>query len=242
MKKYLEDLKGLYIAHRGLYNNEKGIPENSMKAFNEALKRNIIIELDVHLLKDGKMVIIHDDNLKRMKGYDKDLKDCTYEEVSKLRLLDTDEKVPLLEDVLELVDGKVMLDIELKYDVEVGKLETELCKYLDKYEGKFIVKSFRTNTVKWIKENRPEYIVGQLATYKNEEIRNKELCLKGNICEADPDFIAYDLRTLPNNEVAECREKGIPVLIWTVKTKEDLEKAKLYGDTFISEHEILLDL
>lgn len=242
MKRNLEFLKGLYIAHRGLYNNEKGIPENSMQAFKEALKRNIIIELDVHLLKDGKMVIMHDNNLKRMTGYDKDLKDCTYEEVSKLKLLDSNEKVPLLEEVLELVNGKVMLDIELKYDVEVGKLETELCKYLDKYKGKFIVKSFRVNTVKWFKENRPEYIVGQLATYKNGEVRKKELCLKGNICEANPDFIAYDLRTLPNDEVAECREKGIPVLIWTVKTKEDLEKAKLYGDTFISEHEVLLNL
>lgn len=242
MKRNLDFLKGLYIAHRGLYNNEKGIPENSLKAFKEALERNIIIEFDVHLLKDGNIVIMHDDNLKRMTGYDKDLKDCTYEEISKLRLLDTDEKIPLLEEALELVNRKVMLDIELKYDVEVGKLENELCQYLDKYEGEFIVKSFRTNTVKWLKENRPEYIVGQLATYKDEEIRNKELCLKGNICEASPDFIAYDIRTLPNNEVAECRKNGFPILIWTVKTKEDLEKAKLYGDTFISEYEVLLNL
>lgn len=241
MKRNLDFLKGLYIAHRGLYNNEKGTPENSLKAFKEALERNIIIEFDVHLLKDGNIVIMHDDNLKRMTGYDKDLKDCTYEEISKLRLLDTDEKIPLLEEALELVNGKVMLDIELKYDVEVGKLENELCQYLDKYEGAFIVKSFRTNTVKWLKENRPEYIVGQLATYKDEEIRNKELCLKGNICEASPDFIAYDIRTLPNNEVAECRKNGFPILIWTVKTKEDLEKAKLYGDTFITEHEVLLN-
>ncbi len=95
MKKNLDFLKGIYIAHRGLYHKEKGIPENSIRAFKEAVKRNIPVELDVHLLKDGNIVSFHDDNLSRMTGYNKMIKDCTYEEISGLRLLDTNEKIPL---------------------------------------------------------------------------------------------------------------------------------------------------
>ena len=137
MKKDLDFLKGIYIAHRGLYHNEKGIPENSIRAFKEAVKRNIPVELDVHLLKDGNIVVFHDDNLSRMTGYNKMIKDCTYEEISGLRLLDTNEKIPLFEEVLQVINGKVLIDIELKYDTERGKLETKLCSILDNYEGKF---------------------------------------------------------------------------------------------------------
>ena len=60
-------LKGRLIAHRGCHDIEKNVPENSMLAFDKAVENNYIIELDVHILKDGNIVVFHDDNLKRMK-------------------------------------------------------------------------------------------------------------------------------------------------------------------------------
>ena len=240
MKKNLDFLKGIYIAHRGLYHNEKGIPENSIRAFKEAVKRNIPVELDVHLLKDGNIVVFHDDNLSRMTGYNKMIKDCTYEEISGLRLLDTNEKIPLFEEVLQVINGKVLIDIELKYDTERGNLETRLCSILDNYEGKFIVKSFSPYIVKWFKKNRPEYIRGQLATDdKNEKGLGiiKRVIAKNMLYNfiTKPDFIAYDLKALPNKSIERYRKKSYPILIWTIRTYEELEMAKQYGDSYIYE-------
>jgi len=78
--KNLEILKSNIIAHRGYYNNQD-IPENSIKAFKKALKYNYIIEFDIHLLKDNNIVVFHDDNLKRITGINKKLKDLTYDDI-----------------------------------------------------------------------------------------------------------------------------------------------------------------
>ena len=59
------------IAHRGLHDINLGIPENSMYAFEVAISQKYIIELDVHLLKDGNVVVFHDDDTLRMTGKNK---------------------------------------------------------------------------------------------------------------------------------------------------------------------------
>lgn len=70
----LDFLKQNIIAHRGIHNINKGIPENSLLAFEKAIKNNYIIELDLHILKDRNVVVFHDDNLERMTGIKKILK------------------------------------------------------------------------------------------------------------------------------------------------------------------------
>ena len=92
------------ICHRGLHDEK--IPENSMKVFSKAIKNNYVIELDIHLLKDNNVVVFHDDNLKRMTNKNINIKDMTYEEIKKINLKQTNEKIPLLKDVLKLVDKK----------------------------------------------------------------------------------------------------------------------------------------
>lgn len=69
--KDLEFLSHCLIAHRGYYNNKKGIPENSVLVFKKAIDNNYLIELDVRLTKDQKLVVFHDDNLKRVCGVNK---------------------------------------------------------------------------------------------------------------------------------------------------------------------------
>ena len=66
----------MIIAHRGVHDN-KEIPENSMKAFKLALDKKYNIEFDIHVTKDEKLVIFHDDNLARMTGVDKNIEDLT---------------------------------------------------------------------------------------------------------------------------------------------------------------------
>ncbi len=141
--KNLDFLTTSLIAHRGFFDNEKGIPENSMLAFQRAIQNHYNIELDVHILKDGKIVVFHDDHLKRMTNLDTAIKDCTYDDVKNLNLLNTNEKIPLLQEVLDFVAGKVTILIELKYDTKVGLLEKELVKILQNYKGQYAVQSFR---------------------------------------------------------------------------------------------------
>ena len=239
MKRDTNFLTKNLIAHRGYHDIEKGIPENSMKAFAEAIKNNYIIELDVHLLKDSEVVVFHDDNLKRMTGFDKKIKECTYEEITEIKLKETEEKIPLLKDVLNLVDGKVPIIIELKTDLRCGKLEKEVIKILEKYNGKYAIKSFNPLAVNYFKEHSPNTIRGQLASdFKNDKMFIiKKLFLKHMLFNfiSKPDFISYDIRALPNKKIEKIREKQL-VLGWTARSGEDMEKAKKYCDNVIFEN------
>ena len=243
-RKNLDFLKGLYIAHRGLHNKNAGIPENSMSAFKAALDAGVAAELDLHLLKDGKIAVFHDDNLHRMTGVDKNIKDCVYDEIKDLQLLgasSSDEKIPLLQDVLDLVDGKIILDIELKNDLPTGMLESAVSACLDNYKGGFIVKSFSPFTVKWFRKHRPQYIRGQLSCSfeSNKDLSRIEKFICRNMFLnflAKPDFIAYELQSLPKKRVEKYRKKNYPLLVWTIRSDEELSNAKKYGDSFIYEN------
>ena len=171
--KNLQFLRKNPIAHRGLWDMDKGIPENSIPSFEKAIEKKYPIELDVHLLEDGKVVVFHDDDLSRMTGVKKKIKDCTYEEIEKLRLKGTQYKIPLLSDVLDLVDGRVALLIELKYDRKVGETEAALMQVLRGYRGMYAIQNFSPRSLIWFKKNYPEVPRGQLASNFSKERMSK---------------------------------------------------------------------
>lgn len=235
-------LKNKLIAHRGCHDIKKSIPENSMLAFEEAIKNNYTIELDVHILKDGNIVVFHDDNIKRMTGIDKNLKDMNYSEMESIRLQKTDQKIPLFKDVLDLVNGKVPLLVELKYDTKCGLLEKEVINILNNYKGKFAVQSFSPLTIRYFRKNAPDYIRGQLvSSFENEKFKIfKKITLGQMIFNfiTKPDFISYDIRALPHKKVKRLRAKKL-VLGWTIRNKENYEHAKKYCDNCICEGAII---
>ena len=215
------------IAHRGIHN--EAIPENSMKAFSLALKKNIPIEFDVHILKDKNIVVFHDDNLKRMTNKDKFIKECTYEEIKDLKLKNTNEKIPLLKDVLKLVDGKVLLDIELKMDVTDHSLEDGLIEILKDYNGEVILKSFDYRKVIYLKKHT-NYKIGllikRMSGFKDFIIRN----INFNIL-IKPDFLACNKNMLDCKSVKTFKKD---IYIWTIKNKDELKIYK--SDYYISEN------
>ncbi len=226
------------IAHRGLH--DKVTPENSLAAFKKCVDRNISFEFDVHLLKDGTIVVFHDANLKRMTGMDKYIINCDYEEISKLYLNNTKEKIPTLDEVLELVNGKVLLDIELKYDQKRYLLENALIERLKKYKGDFILKSFDYKAVIYLKKHT-NYKVG-LLLYDTRKHKKETLWIERFILRhinflklVKPDFVACELSMFPMKRISKYREKGHLVYIWTIRTNEDLEYAKKYGDYYLAE-------
>ena len=229
-------LKGRLIAHRGCHDIEKNVPENSMLAFDKAVENNYIIELDVHILKDGNIVVFHDDNLKRMTGINKHIIDFSYDELKNIKLQNTNEIIPLLKDVLKLVNGKVPIIIELKSDAKNYFLEKELINLLKNYPGKYAIKSFNPFSVRFFYKNYPDIIRGLIISEYNKKKKKTAIFGKRwfNII-AKPDFISYDIRALPNRRITSYKKKGL-VLGWTIRNNDDLKKAKQYCDNYICEN------
>lgn len=163
-KREIWKFRGTQWAHRGLHDKKIGIPENSMAAFREAIRANKGIELDVHLTKDKKIAVFHDDSLKRMCKVSGTIEEKTWEELKKLRLLETAEPIPLLEDVLHLVQGKVPILIEVKLLTEDMEICRCLAKTMEDYKGTFLVQSFNSLVLQWMRKNQKQILRGQLSS------------------------------------------------------------------------------
>lgn len=221
----IKALKNARYAHRGLHNIKKGVPENSMLAFSLAVKEGFGIELDVHLSKDGKLVVEHDDTLKRTTGSDQVIEQCHWNEIKDLPLEGTAETLPLLTDVFQLVGGKVPLLIEMK---AVGGNQKALAEAvaaaLSGYHGPYCVESFDPRALYWLRKCAPHIVRGQLAGHVNKDKRSVHpmvnFALQNLLINllSRPDFIAYDYRDRRNISFRLCRALYRPaVFFWTVK-------------------------
>lgn len=227
------------IAHRGLHNIAGGIPENSLPAFLNAVFYGVAAELDVRLSSDGKIVVFHDSNLIRMCGVDLTVENSDYLEIRKYRLQNTSEHIPLLCEVLDAVSGRVPLLIEIKDGTKVGILEEKLVKMLSGYKGAYAVQAFNPCRVLWLKNNCPGIKRGQLSRFFESTEYNflKKYALTHMLLNAvtKPDFVSYDISTMPNKIIDRVKGKGIPVLAWTVTDFEQLTFALKYCDAAIFE-------
>ena len=231
----MQELKQWYYAHRGLH--REGVPENSMAAFREALDAGYGIELDVHLLKDGSLAVIHDSDLKRVTGQEGIVEDLTAEDLSRYHLLGTEETIPEFRQVLELYQGKAPLIIELKsWKGNHAALAQRVCREMEGYEGLYCMESFDPWCVAWLRKNRPDIIRGQLS---ENFLRSggdhpwivrfaASYCLENFLTM--PDFIAYHFPDRNNVSVALCRKVwGVEGVSWTLRTREDFDRAVKEG-------------
>ncbi len=222
------------FAHRGLHAISKGVPENSMLAFGLAVDAGYGIELDVHLSKDGKLVVEHDDSLLRTCGVDRAIEDCTWEELKDLKLEGTEERLPLLEQVFERVAGKTPLLIEGKaYRGNQARLAAAIYKALQGYQGDYCIESFDPRVVWWFRKNAPEVVRGQLAGYLRRHgakvSKLIDFAMRNLLVHAlsRPDFVAYDHRDHTGLSFRLCRAVfRPPVFFWTVKSVEGENLAK----------------
>lgn len=235
----LDFINNIKIAHKGLHDGGKTIPENTLLAIKNAVEKGYSIEIDVHLTKDNRIVVIHDDNLLSMVGVDKKVKELTYAEISKFNIKNSNEKIPLLEEVLSIVNCKVSIFIELKTYYNVGPLEKELVKILDKYDGNFTVQSFNPFSLRWFKKNRPKYIRGLLSCGFDSDKYNfiKRVVLRRlwllNV--ASPNFVSYEISDLNDEKVQKIKKRNIKLIAWTIDNKEKYDKAIKLCDGIIFE-------
>jgi len=228
------------VAHRGFHDNDSDYPENSLAAFERAVKNGYSIELDVRLLKDSEVVVFHDKSLERMTKHEGLIKDYDSDRIRSLKLLESQQTIPLLSDVLGAVGGRVPLIIEVKNeDHRVGPLEKALWQRLSSYEGTYAVISFNPFALKWFRVNAPKVIRGQISSdFRGEKLPFYTKFLLRNLflnSVSRPDLILYDIRCLPYWAASRARSKGFPLLGWTVRSREEHTRALRFCDNVIFE-------
>jgi len=236
----MKEFNNRHYAHRGLHDNKTDAPENSAKAMKLAVENGYGIELDVQLTKDEKVVVFHDATLKRMCGVDTKVNSMTYEELKALKLLETEEGIPLFSDVLKIIDGKVPLIMEIKM-VDAKTIVCELAnKELEGYEGVYCMESFHPFAVQWYKKNRPDVVRGQLsANFRKEGDKEgfQEWLVHTLLINVlgRPDFVAYSHKSADSLGRNLTRILGAKAVAWTIRSKEELNRNRKKFDLFIFE-------
>ena len=225
------------VAHRGLYEADQTIPENSLTAFDRAASAGYGIELDLQLSADGRVVVFHDDTLDRMCGVQGNVNDYTLTELRAMRLAGTDEQIPLFSEVLLHVAGRVPMIVELKSGTHNEELCEKAWKQLEAYRGEFCVESFDPRIVKWFRKQVPHVVRGQLAcrygSYKGNLSAPVRFLFSRGLANwmGRPDFIAYQVGKKPVT-VRLAEKLGAYAVCWT---SHDPENEKHY-ETVIFEH------
>lgn len=225
------------IAHRGLHDLAAGRPENSLAAFEAAADAGYPCELDVQLTDSGALIVLHDVELTRVTGAARPSATLTADELPRTRLFGGDQHVPALAEVLELVGQRIPLVIELKRGAATDPraLVRGVLGNLGNRDGRYALCSFDPDLVRLLRAERAAYPVGQISGLLRNERPVRRLA--GRVMAANllthPDFISYELAGLPSRIVERWRERGVPLLTWTVKSAEDEAKARKYADNFI---------
>ncbi|MCH4160041.1 MAG: glycerophosphodiester phosphodiesterase [Bifidobacterium sp.] len=242
-------------------------PENSLASFAAACEAGFGIELDLQLTKDGHVVVVHDDNLLRVAGVNRRISDLTYAQLCRIPLFPSPAKagddhvegltdqipdsqddqqyaqyVPLLTEVLNVVDGRVPLIVEYKMG---DSFDEELMKrgdiILRGYQGPYVIESFHPMAVNWYRIHRPDVCRGQLSEPKSFSFTNSQevkQSLAGNLLFnwlGRPDFIAYDWHGGDNFPLRTARSLGAITVSWTVRSGAEQEASSPYFDYMIFE-------
>ena len=195
--------RGARFAHRGLHDGNRAVVENTMPAFIAARDAGFGMELDIRFSKDMEVVVFHDDDLLRLAGDPRKVRELTLQELKQLRLNGmADARIPTLREVLDAVGGRTPLLIELKTGPGNARLCRALMAHLEGYPGEVLVESFNPLIVAWFRFHAPHILRGQLVgpmqSYRptvNGIAAFFMAGLLGNFA-ARPDFVAYDVNAL----------------------------------------------
>ena len=230
---------GVNHAHRGLHTKDKTVPENSLPAFRAAAEAGYGVELDIQLSRDGQVVVFHDDTLDRVCGVHGRVDEFTFEELRGMRLCGTQETIPLLTEVFEVMGGRTPMIIELK----TGRRNDELCEkglaLMRAYNGPYCIESFDPRVVGIVRRQAPGLLRGQLAdSYRSYRKTGAHPvpafvfshCL-GNFL-GRPDFIAW-CPEKRNWAVRLCARLGAMMVMWTALPEHDTQKLEAENDAVI---------
>ena len=218
------------IGHRGARGYE---PENTLISFQKALDLGVDgIELDVHLSKDGVVVVIHDETVDRTTDGIGAIHDLAVAKIKKLRT-DKNQQIPTLTEVLDLIDKRVFVNIELKGKGTSKPVVQLVEKYIAENDwsySDFIISSFDWNLLDEVVALNPKIPIAVLTETTVEEALAFAKKIKATAINPD-----YTLLSPENSK--QLKGEGFQIFPWTVNEIDAIAKMKSYGvDGIISDY------
>lgn len=218
----MEKTKPLVIGHRGAMGHET---ENTLASMQKAIDLEVdMIEIDVFKITSGEIVVYHDDTVDRLTNGKGSIENFTIDELQKLTLTGN-HKIPLLTQVIELIDRKVPLNIELKGAGTAKDVNAILQKYIKKgwTLNDFIISSFNWEELKIMRKLNHDIAIAVLIESKNP-LEALPLARDLNAVAINPNYKNLNL------EIAnQIREAGFKIYPWTVNEPQDIIKMKRIG-------------
>lgn len=229
-----------YFAHRGLYSKDQKIPENSLASFKEAMKFGYGIELDISLSKDLDLMVFHDDDLKRMCHCDLKVTDVDMKTLKSMRLKESNESIPTLFEVLDLVNGSIPIMIELKSTTHRQFIVSKLKDLLSQYKGDLCVVSFDPLILMELKKQMPYVLRGQIVeNFMNNKKYNQftRFLLTYSLFNflTRPDFLSFDYKAINITYRVHKLLKGFGA-IWAINSLVNEKDFQNDANAIIFEH------
>lgn len=218
--------KIMVVAHRG---GSGYAPENTLASMKKAIELGAeMSELDVQETADGKLIILHDRSLKRTAGVDKNIWETKY---SELKGLDVgswfsnkykNEPVPTLQEIIDLVKGKMKLNIELKTNGHEKKLAERTLKVVldNNFLDQVIFTSFKFDEIRTIRRLNKKAKVGYLFGKLPQDV---------DVFKEDVDLLSANYKTVNEEFMKKARNSGKEVVVWTVNKPADMKRMIALG-------------
>ena len=235
-KKYWKIRQPSFYSNNDLIRlGHRGMPlesiENTIESFKKSVDSNLDgVELDVQLTLDKKIIVYHNWEIVTESGNVKLIKDLTYSEIKNIPLNSSNkDRIPLLEDVIKVLQKKCIINIEIKSQEYIKtNIESLVIDLIIKYQiiTLCIVSSFNPFIIKRIKYINPNIYTAFLWSKKLPQLLfNSPLWVWFCI----PDSIHIDIDLLDKNIIKWIRKKGMTIMVFTIVNSKQLEKAKLFN-------------
>lgn len=214
--------KSLVIGHRGAMGHET---ENTLASVQKALDLGVdMIEIDVFRIKSGEIMVFHDARVDELTNGTGNIEEYSYLELKQLTL-DGNHKIPILQDVITLIDKKVPLNIELKGANTANQVNHIINVYIKKRgwsQQDFVISSFNWEELREMRRINPEIAIAVLTEASPTDAIAVAKELKA--VAINPDF-----ETLTPEDVIKIHGEGFRVYTWTVNEPEDILSAQDMG-------------
>jgi glycerophosphoryl diester phosphodiesterase len=237
------------VAHRGFHDRGARRIENSVSAAQAAVARGYAIECDVQISSDGEAMVFHDFDLARLTGAQGRVEAQSARDLQAIGLKDSDDAIPKLQGWLDGIGGAtpVICEIKSAFDGDM-RLAARTAQIAAAYAGLIALKSFDPNVIAFLRREAVELGIahvplgivaeagfgGDAWSFLTDEQRLGMSTLT-HWSKTRPDFLSWRVADLPHATASLCRAYRVPVLAWTVRTPDDVARAREFADQMIFE-------